>query len=64
MLPILRDYKGSKTMKQEEEKLKKEVEQFYKNKKMKTTVSTLQQEADNFMNRKTKDGQEKQFRQD
>lgn len=51
-------------MKQEEEKLKKEVEQFYKNKKIKTTVSTLQQEADNFMNRKTKDGQEKQFRQD
>lgn len=50
-------------MKQEEEKLRREVEKFYKDKKSKET-SSLQQEADDFMNRKTKDGQEKQFRQD
>ena len=50
-------------MKQEEEKLKKEVEQFYKDKKTKENNS-LQQEANNFMNRKTRDGQEKQLRQD
>ena len=63
MLPILKDYKGLKTMKQEEEKLRREVEKFYKDKKTKET-SSLQQEADDFMNRKTRDGQEKQLRQD
>tara|TARA_R100000781_G_C4027988_1_gene109588 strand:- start:110 stop:301 length:192 start_codon:yes stop_codon:yes gene_type:complete len=63
MLPILRDCKGSKTMKQEEEKLRREVEKFYKDKKTKEN-SSLQQEADDFMNRKTRDGQEKQLRQD
>tara|TARA_Y100001973_G_C4939726_1_gene205038 strand:+ start:256 stop:408 length:153 start_codon:yes stop_codon:yes gene_type:complete len=50
-------------MNKEEEKLKKEVEQFYKNKKTKEN-SSLQQEADDFINRKTRDGQEKQLRQD
>ena len=35
-------------MKQEEEKLKREVEKFYKDKKTKET-SSLQQEADDFL---------------
>ncbi len=50
-------------MKQEEEKLRREVEQFYKDRKTKEN-SSLQQEADDFVNRKTRDGQEKQLRQD
>ena len=50
-------------MSPEEQKLRKEIEQFYKNKETKDK-SKLQQEADNFIKRKTRDGQEKQLRQD
>ena len=46
--------------KEVEERLMKEVEQYYKRKnKVKTTKSKLQEEAQAFVDRKTKDGQEK-----